>query len=1021
MTSGESAQDRPSPTFSRRRGPLIPTLIVVGALVAAFVFFAGVYADVLWYNQLGYLEVFIKQNVAQAVIFLVAAIIMAGATYISLRLAYGSRPIYARDADVQDNLSRYQETIEPFRRIAMIAIPALLGVFAGTAAASQWEEVLLFFNQVPYGVTDPEFGLDYSFYMITLPFLGFLIGFLISVVLVAGIAGLLTQYLYGGIRLEEKGIFISTAARVHIAVVAAVFLLLQGANYWLDRYSTLLSQDGLVPGALFTDVNAVIPTKAILAVAAIIVAVLFVVAAVTNRWRLPIVGTAMLIITAVLASGVYPWVVQRFQVQPSPETQELQFIDRNIELTREAYGLDAIEVDAYDATTEAEPGALREDAETTANIRLLDPNLISDAFRQLQQFRPYYQFPETLNVDRYEIDGETRDAVISARGLDTGNISGWFNNHVVYTHGYGVVAARASEIQPDGEPVFMESGIPSSGVLGEYEPRIYFGESSPEYSVVGAPDGTSPIELDRPETGGAEGDARTTFRGDGGPDVGNLFNRLIYALQFQSTDLLLSDAVNEESQILYDRDPRERVEKVAPYLTVDSNVYPAVIDGRVKWIVEGYTTNSNFPYSTQQQLEDATTDSLTGGGAVLPPEPVNYIRNAVKATVDAYDGSVDLYAWDNEDPLLQAWQNVFPESIQPLSEISGELMSHVRYPEDMFKVQRELLTEYHVTDPADFYRANQVWAVPDEPTAVNDPDTPLDESDVPQPPYYMSLQMPDQEEPSFSLTTNFIPAASQGESSRNVLYGYLAADSNAGSEAGVKAEGYGKLRLLELPTSRVVPGPGQAQNLFNSDPEVSQALNLLRQGASEVLNGNLLTLPVGGGILYVQPVYVQSTGETSYPTLQRVLVSFGEDIGFAPTLDEALDQLFGGDSGVDAEGSDQPAEEEPGQDGEPADPADPADPAEPGTEEQQGDLQDALQRASDAIQAGQAALAEGDFAAYGAAQDALNAALQDAIDAEAELSGEVPAEVAPTDGATAPEGEGAAPDEGAGEIPGEGP
>lgn len=984
MTTGSSTQDRPRPIFGGRRGPLVPTLIIVGALVAGFIFFSGIYADILWFDQLGYLDVFVKQNVTQAAIFIVAALIMGATVYASLRIAYGARPIYAPDADGQDNLSRYQETIEPVRRLAMIGIPALLGLFAGTAASSQWQQVLLFFNQVPYGESDPEFGLDYTFYMFSLPFLGFLIGFLISVVLVAGIAGILTHYLYGGIRLEEKGIFTSTAARIHIAVAAAAFLVLQAVNYWLDRYSTLTSQDGNWAGALFTDVHAVIPTKAILAVAAVIVAALFVVAAVTNKWRLPLVGTAMLIITAVLASGVYPWVIQRFQVEPSEQTLEEPYIERNIQLTREAYGLSDITVDNYDASTNVEQGALENDQATMDNIRLLDPNLVSAAFGQLQQFRPYYQFPNILNVDRYEVDGETQNAIVAVRGLDDGNIQGWINRHAVYTHGYGVVAASASEVANDGEPQFLESGIPSQGVLGDYQPRIYFGEFSPDYSVVGAPEGAPPMELDRPETGGAEGESKTTFSGDGGPSVGNFFNRLVYAIQFQSTDLLLSDAVNEESQILYDRDPKQRVETVAPYLTVDSNIYPAVVDGRVKWIVEGYTTNQNFPYAEQQQLESATTDSLTGAGAAqqaLPPEPVNYIRNSVKATVDAYNGSVDLYAWDPEDPVLQAWQKIFPEAIQPLSEVSGDLMSHFRYPEDMFKVQRELLGRYHVTDPVDFYRANEEWSVPDDPTETDNNNTPgQDESSVPIPPYYLSLAMPDQESPSFQLTTPFIPAASsQGGEARNVLYGYLAANSDAGSQAGEKAESYGDLRLLELPTDRVVSGPGQAQNLFNSDPEVSQALNLLRRGASEVLNGNLLTLPVGGGILYVQPVYVQSSGDSSYPTLQRVLVSFGEEIGFAPTLDEALDGLFEGDSGVEAEGSDQAdsggdAGEEPSQ--------------QPGGGDSsaQAALQDALQRANAAIQQGQAALSEGDFAAYGEAQAALNAALQDAIEAENQIS-----------------------------------
>jgi uncharacterized membrane protein (UPF0182 family) len=970
---------------------LIPTIIVVAVLVIAFVYLSQVYADILWYNQLGFLAVFLTQNLSRIALFAVAFILMAGAVYASLRIAYGSRPIYAPDSAMQDNLNRYQAQLEPIRKLLMLGIPVVLGAFAGTAAASQWQQVLLFFNQEPFGETDPEFGLDYSFYMFSLPFYGFLIGFLTSVAIIAAIAAVLTHYLYGGIRLEEKGLFTTKAARVQIAVVAALFLLLQAANYWLDRFATLQNTGGRWTGALYTDVNAVIPTKAILAVAALLVAVLFILAAVIGRWKLPIIGTAMLIITAILAGGVYPWVVQRFQVTPSELTLEREYIQRNIDLTRVAYGLDKVEAVPYNATTDAESGALREDAETTANIRLLDPNLVSDAFSQLEQFRQYYQFPPTLNIDRYTVDGEVQDTVIAARELNPEGVpAGWVNEHVLYTHGYGVVAARGSVVEADGKPSFTLSGIPSSGPLGSdetYEPRIYFGESSPEYSIVGAPEGTEPREIDRPQSDDSDEESKNTFAGEGGPSVGNLFNKLVYAIKFQSTDLMLSDAVNSESQILYDRDPRERVEKLAPYLTVDGNSYPAIVDGRVKWIVDGYTTNEFFPYSTQQELESATIDSQTAENlsTPLPADQVNYIRNAVKATVDAYDGSVELYAWDDQDPVLRAWEKVFPDSIQPFTEMSADLMSHVRYPEDQFKVQRELLARYHVTNVDVFFANSDAWSVPDDPTLG-------DTADVKQPPFYLSLKVPGQEDAAFSLTTPFIPFVEPGGEARNVLYGFLSAEADAGTEAGVKSEDYGKLRLLELPRSTSVPGPGQAQNRFNSDPTVSNALNLLRQGASEVINGNLLSLPVGGGMLYVQPVYVQSSGASSYPTLQRVLASFGERVGFAPTLDEALDQVFGGDSGANAGDSENAGET-------PADPGAPAGPTEDPTSQQA--LRDALTEANEALEEGRTALAEGDFAAYGAAQEKLNAALQRALEAEGDISGTV---VTPEDGDAPAEG-----------------
>ncbi|MGM9472116.1 UPF0182 family membrane protein [Pseudarthrobacter sp. YS3] len=965
-----------------RRGALTPTLIVVALVVVGFIFFANVWTDVLWYRQLGYFEVFVTENLARIGIFLAGFAVMFLAVFFAIRIAYHSRPVYAPDSEIRDNLNRYQAQLEPVRRVVMVGLPILFGLFAGSAAASQWQKVLLFFNQEPFGQRDPEFDMDISFYLMSLPFFGFITGFLISVVVVAGIAGILTHYLYGSIRLMERGVFTSRAAQIHLAVTGAAFLILLGTNFWLDRYAALQNNGGRWAGALYTDINAVIPTKSILAVAAGLVAILFIIAAVIGRWRLPVIGTAMLIITSILAGGVYPWVIQQFQVRPSEQTLEKDYIERNIANTRAAYGLDKIQVNRYDATNTANAGALAPDAQTTANIRLLDPNLISDAFAQLEQYRPYYQFPNSLNVDRYEVNGKVQDTVIAVRELNPTNVAtnqqGWLNQHVVYTHGYGVVAAKGNKFTVDGKPDFLQSGIPSTGVLGDdstYQPRIYFGETSPEYSIVGAPAGATPREQDRPSGKQSEGETQYTFTGNGGPNVGSFFNKVLYSIKFQSSDLLLSDGVNEASQILYDRNPRDRVEKVAPYLTVDGNAYPAVVDGRVKWIVDGYTTSQYYPYSQQEQLSAATTDSQTTSGrtVALPNSSVNYIRNSVKATVDAYDGSVTLYAWDDQDPVLKAWQKIFPTTLKPFSEMSSDVMSHVRYPEDLFKVQRELLGRYHVTEPGSFYQAKDVWSVPNDPTV---------DTDVKQPPFYMSLQMPDQDKPAFQLTSSFIPQIVNG-TARNVLYGFLAADSDAGKEKGVKADSYGQLRLLQIPPEIQVPGPGQAQNKFNSDPTVSQALNLLRQGASEVLNGNLLTLPVGGGILYVQPVYLKSTGETSYPTLQRVLVAFGDKVGFAPTLDGALKQLFGGDSGAAAGDSDNTGQT----------------PATPGTTPPtvsagaQADLKAALNEANAAIRAGQAALAAGDFAAYGEQQKKLSAALQKATEAESRIPVPAPAAV----------------------------
>ena len=647
----------------------------------------------------------------------------------------------------------------------------------------------------------------------------------------------------------------------------------------------------LFTGANYTAVNASIPGLQIIAAVSIAVGILFMVTAILGRWRLPIVSTVLLVVTALLVGTLYPLVVQRFIVDPNAKALEAAYIQRNIDATRTAYGVDGVDVISYDAKTTAEPGALKNDAETTASIRLMDPDVISPTVAQLQQFKQYYTFAKTLDVDRYQIDGANQDTVVAVRELNLDGLNDgktWVNEHLVYTHGYGMVMAAGNERTVDGYPVFLDGNIPTSGVISPYQARVYFGEGSSTYSIVGAAKGSIPIELDYASgsTDTTAAQSKVTFEGNGGPKLDNLLNRLVYAIKFQSEQILLSDSVNSDSQILYNRDPSVRVHAVAPYLTLDSDPYPTVVDGRLVWIVDGYTQTDNYAYSTKVDWKDATSDAVTNTGL---GNPVNYVRNSVKATVDAYDGSVKLYAWDANEPMLKAWQKVYPSTLLPLSDMSADLISHVRYPSDMFKAQRQILGQYHVTDAGTFYSKDDAWTTPVDPTSTDGANL--------QPPYYLTLQMPGQATPEYSLYTTFIPDAA-GDNSRSVLKGYLAVDSNAGADAGKVADGYGKLRLLALPEGDSVPGPGQVQGKFNADASVSSYLNIVNQRQSKVIYGNLLTVPVGGGLLYVQPVFVQSTGETSYPLLQKVLVAFGNQIAFEDTLNEALNQLFGGNSGT---------------------------------------------------------------------------------------------------------------------------
>lgn len=969
------------PARRRRISPIAITVVIVVLLILAFLAVAAIAGEVLWYDQLGFLPVLTTQWLAAGAMFLVGFFSMAIPVFLAIDIAYRTRPVYAR---LTAQLDRYQELVEPLRRIIKWLLPALVGLFGGFVSAASWQRTLLWFNSTPTGSSDPEFGLDVSFYLFDLPFWQGIVGFASAVVLICLIAGVATSYLYGGISFSGRDVRVSKSTRIQAAVLAALYLLLQGVSLWLDQYRTLTSTGGLFTGATFSGAHADIPGKQILAGIAAIVAILFIITAFTGKWRLPVIGTSLLLVSALVLGVGYPWAVQQFQVRPDEKTLESEYLARNIEATRAAYGIDGVEVERYDAITDAEPGALRNDAVTTANIRIMDPAVISPTFAQLEQSRQYYQFAPKLSVDRYRLDGAVEDTVSALREIDVSGQTNWYNRTLVYTHGYGLVAAYGNQRSSGGEPVFLESGIPTSGRLSPFEPRVYFGMYSPEYSIVGG-ERERPIELDFPaddDAPAAEGETAerqnlTTFEGDGGPDVSNIFSRLIYAMKFQEMEILLSGAVVDGSQILYDRNPVERVQKVAPYLTIDSAPYASVVDEKIVWIIDGYTTSADYPYSEVRDFNALTVDSDNPRQDPLA-KPVNYIRNSVKATVDAYDGSVKLYAWDTEDPLLQAWGKIFPDTLHPIEEMSGELLSHVRYPSDLFKVQRELLATYHVTDPGAFFSNEDAWRTPNDPVSGSTAQADAQK----QPPYYLTLAAGADAQPEFSIYSTYIPADT-GAGSRDILTGYLAANANAGSEDGKVSEDYGALKLLTLPKGDTVPGPGQVQNRFTTDSEVSRLLNILRQGDSQVISGNLLTLPVGGGLLYVQPVYVQASSGTSFPILQKVLVSFGDDIAFEDTLDAALDSLFGGNSGASAgDGGVVPGETgSDGADGETPVDGSSGDGTDGDTDTgssggQSAELRNALRDMRQALADRDAAMQEGDWTAFGEA----DARLRDAID-----------------------------------------
>ncbi len=928
------------------------TLGVLAVLAMLFVMFSGFWTDWLWYRSVDYSSVFTTTLWTKIGLFFAFGALMAAAVGVNIWLAHRLRPPLSAMSMEQQSLDRYRMGIAPYKKWALIAVTAVVGLIAGASASGQWRTWLQWVNGVPFGQKDPQFGQDVSFYAFDLPWYRFLLSFGFACAVLCLIAAALTHYLYGGLRLTSPGSRATAAATGHLSVVLGIFVSLKAVAYWLDRYGLAVKSSGLKSadgwtGLRYVDANAYLPAKTILFFIAAICAVLFFATLWRRTWQLPVIGFGLMVLSAVLIGGLYPAIVQKFQVQPNEQAKEAPYIKQNIKATRDAYDINGVDVQGYDGNYkpkgDADRQKLRDAADTTASVRLLDPNVVSPSFQQRQQVRSYYQFPSTLDVDRYkDKDGKDQDTVIGLRELNLNGVSerNWINDHFKYTHGFGAVAAKGTTFAEGGEPDYTESELPSKGQFGPYEQRVYYGEKTTQYSIVGGPQKELDYSSDK------SGEKSYSYTGKSGVNLANPINRAAYAVAFGEPQILYSGAIGEGSRILYNRTPKERVEAVAPWLTIDGDAYPAVIDGRIKWIVDAYTTSNGYPYASRTTLGDTTADSLTDGqrAVVAQQNQVNYIRNSVKATVDAYDGSVKLYEWDTKDPVLKTWMKSFPGTVEKKSSISKSLMEHMRYPQDLFKVQRQLLTTYHVTDPNTFYTGSERWQVPNDPT---------NKSGNSVPPYYQSLKMPDQKAQTFALTTTFTP------NKRDNLGAFMAVDANATSAD------YGKIRVLKLPSQTPVPGPQQVQSKFNSDPKIANELNILKKlGDSEIEYGNLLTVPMNGGLLYVEPVYLRGAG-TNYPLLKKVLVSYGEnDPVLGNNLAEALDVVFGkkppGSGNQNPPGGGDTGQQPP------------ADQT----------VQQALDDAVKAYEDGEKARRDGDWGGYGEAQKKLKSALDRAAEAE---------------------------------------
>ncbi|MEN4450167.1 UPF0182 family protein [Mycobacterium sp. SM3041] len=895
------------PKLTRRSRILVGIALLIVGLLMVGPRLVDAYVDWLWFGEVGFRSVFSTVLVTRLVVFLVAGVFIGAVAFGGMALAYRSRPVFVPASGPNDPVARYRATVLSRLRLFAVGVPAFIGLLGGFVAQTYWVRVQLFLHGGSFGITDPEFGKDLGFYAFDLPFYRLVLGYLFVGVFLMLVGNLLGHYVFGGIRLSGRQGALSRAARMQLVSLVGILVLLKAVAYWFDRYELLSHTRAGKPftGAGYTDINAVLPAKLILLAIAVICAVAVFSALVLRDLRIPAIGLVLLLLSSVIVGAGWPMLVEQFSVKPNAAQKERDYISRSITATRDAYGLtgDSVTYRDYSGNAPATAEQVAADRATTSNIRLLDPTIVGPAFTQFQQGKNFYSFPDQLSIDRYNgPDGKLRDFVVAARELNPDrlidNQRDWINKHSVYTHGNGFIASPANTVrgiandpnQNGGYPEFLASVVGANGAAVSPgpapldQPRIYFGPviaSAPsDYAIVGKNGADREYDYEtNTET------KNYTYGGTGGVDIGNWLARSVFAAKFAERNFLFSSVIGPNSKILFNRDPAHRVEAVAPWLTTDSTVYPAIVNKRMVWIVDGYTTLDNYPYSELTSLSSATADSNeVAVNRMLPDKQVSYIRNSVKATVDAYDGTVTLYEQDEHDPVLQAWMKVFPDTVKPKSAISKELAEHLRYPEDLFKVQRMLLAKYHVNDPVTFFSTSDFWDVPLDPNPT---------ASSFQPPYYIVAKdlATGGDSSSFQLTT------AMNRFRRDFLAAYISASSDPAT--------YGKITVLTIPGQ--VNGPKLAFNAISTDTAVSQDLGVIgRDNQNRIRWGNLLTLPVGqGGLLYVAPVYASpgaSDAASSYPRLIRVAMMYNDKVGYGPTVRDALNGIFGPGAGATATG-----------------------------------------------------------------------------------------------------------------------
>jgi uncharacterized membrane protein (UPF0182 family) len=865
------------------------TLVAAGGalvLVWGLGSLARLYSDLLWFREVGKTQVFWGVLEARATLGLLAGVGTGAFAAANLRVAEVlARRMRPQGAVWPDPPDRWQAMLGPHLRRLEVGVVAVLALGAGLHAAGRWQTLLLWRNRVPFGDADAQFHRDIGFYVFTLPLQRLVFGWLLFTLLAGLVAAGAAYYLLDGIRPRLVGRRIAPEARAHLSVLLGVVLLLKAWGYRLDQFALVFSPRGVVTGASYTDVHAQLPALRLMVLLAPVCALLVIAAARSQRFLLAASGLVLFGLSSILVGGVYPSFVQRFQVAPQELQRELPYIQRNIDATREAFALDRVETTEFTAAERLPAATLRANQVTVDNIRLWEAGVLKIGIQNLQAIGQYYEFSD-VDVDRYPIDGTPRQVMIAAREVDPRNLDRsaqtWQNLHLAYTHGYGAVAAQVNTAEATGRPAFVVSGFDQPrAAIPIRQPRIYFGEPPPDTPAWMAAATRQP-EVDAPSPGG-EAQASFRYDGRGGVSLGGPLRRVAFAVRFRDVNLAISSNLTPGSRMVLYRDVRDRVEKAAPFLQWDGDPYVAVVDGRIVFIRDGYTTTDAYPYAERIQMDAAARRDAPGDRGVRGR--ANYIRNSVKAVVDAYDGTVTLYAFDETDPLLRAWRRAFPGLFEARSAIPPNLQAHLRYPEDLFSIQANRYASYHIVVAKDFYSKQDFWALPEDRSGqirqslgAAEPLKVGDARRARMRPYYLLTRLPGETREHFILVMPFTPNNKQN------MVAYMAARSDP--------DGYGTITLFNLPRSRTVFGPTQVNAQILADPDVAKELTLFNQQGSTVTLGNLLTVPIGNSLLYVQPVFIQAS-QGAIPELRRVAAFLNNQLGWTPTLDGSIAQVLG--------------------------------------------------------------------------------------------------------------------------------